>query len=174
MSRAPFLIATLNAAVHDRSRFNSASPALNCYLREQATQDIRRRVAACFVALGDDLRIVGYYTLSSASVPLPDLPVEVQRILPRYMAVPAVRTGRLAVDVDFQNQGLGSSLLINALRRATEAEIPATVLMVDAKDEQAAAFYRRHDFIPLANSPLTLFLPLATARSFILKNTDEP
>lgn len=168
MSRAPFLIAALDAAAHDRSCFNSGSSALDRYLREQATQDMRRRVAGCFVALNDDLRIAGYYTLSSASVPLLDLPIEVQRKLPRYKAVPAIRMGRLAVDVEFQSQGLGSGLLINALRRAAGAEIPATVLIVDAKDEQAAAFYQHHDFIVLANAPLSLFLPLATVRSMPL------
>ncbi|GHU08444.1 hypothetical protein FACS1894158_17720 [Betaproteobacteria bacterium] len=163
MTHTPFLITTLNAA-HDRSQFNSGSSALDRYLREQATQDRRRRVAACFVALDDNLRIAGYYTLSTASVPLPDLPVEMQRKLPRYPAVPAVRMGRLAVDVDFQGQGLGSSLLINALRRAAGMEIPAAVLIVDAKDDQAAAFYQHHDFSVLGNSSLSLFLPLATIR----------
>ncbi|GHT85805.1 N-acetyltransferase [Betaproteobacteria bacterium] len=164
MTRAPFLIAALDVAAHDRSRFNSGSPALDHYLREQATQDRRRRVAASFVALDNDLRIAGYYSLSTASVPLPDLPSGLQRKLPRYKAVPAVRMGRLAVDVDFQGRGLGSSLLINALRRAAGMEIPAAVLIVDAKDDQAAAFYRHHDFIVLANLPLSLFLPLATVR----------
>ena len=66
MSRAPFLLAPLDAA-HDRSGFNSNSEPLNRYLREQVTQDIRRRVAACFVALADPSRIAGYYTLASAS-----------------------------------------------------------------------------------------------------------
>ncbi|GHU28080.1 hypothetical protein AGMMS50256_09400 [Betaproteobacteria bacterium] len=77
MTRAPFLITALNAA-HDRSQFNSGSSALDRYLREQTTQDRRRKVAACFVALDEDLRIAGYYSLSTASVPLPDLPVEIQ------------------------------------------------------------------------------------------------
>ena len=71
MSRAPFLLAPLDVA-HDRSGFNSNSEPLNRYLREQVTQDIRRRVAACFVALADGQRIAGYYTLASASLLLTD------------------------------------------------------------------------------------------------------
>lgn len=162
---APFLIAALDTAIHDRSRFNSGTQALDRYLREQVSQDIRRRAAACFVVLaGDDQRIVGYYTLSTASVPLVDVSDELRRKLPRYGTVPAIRMGRLAVDAAFQGKGLGSALLVNALRRAAAAEIPAAVLVVDAKDEHAAAFYRHHGFIGLPDSPLTLILPLAGVR----------
>ena len=163
MSRAPFRVAPLDAA-HDRTAFRSDSEPLNRYLREQVTQDIRRRVAACFVALTDAQRIAGYYTLASASVLLADLPVSTGKKLPRYPTVPAVRMGRLAVDQAFEGQGLGGALLADALHRAARAEIAAFALMVDAKDEAAASFYRHHGFIALPDSALTLFLPLATVR----------
>ncbi|MCL1962002.1 MAG: GNAT family N-acetyltransferase [Desulfovibrionaceae bacterium] len=158
---APFLITALDAAAHDRTRFDCGTPALNRYLREQVSQDIRRRVAACFVALADEQRIAGYYTLATASVPLAGLPDEMRRKLPRYGAVPAIRMGRLAVDTGFKGRGLGGVLLVNALRRAASAEVAAAVLIVDAKDKPAAAFYRHHGFALLADAPLTLFLPLA-------------
>ncbi|WP_375576301.1 GNAT family N-acetyltransferase [Paracidovorax oryzae] len=164
MSRAPFHVALLDGAAHDRSQFSSGVPALDRYLREQVSQDIRRRVAACFVAVDDARRIVGYYTLAAAGVPLDRLSDEVRRKLPRYASVPAVRMGRLAVDVEFKGKGLGGALLIDALRRAAGAEIPAAVLVVDAKGDRAAAFYAHHGFIALADAPLTLFLPLATVR----------
>lgn len=161
MSGAPFRLASLDAG-HDRTAFNSDSEPLNRYLREQATQDVRRRVAACFVALADGSRIAGYYTLASASLLLADLPASTVKKLPRYPTVPAVRMGRLAVDQTFKGQGLGGALLADALDRAARSEIAAFALMVDAKDEAAAAFYRHHGFIALPDSPLTLFLPLAT------------
>lgn len=164
MTRAPFLIAALDTAVHDRSQFNSGMSALDRYLREQVSQDIRRRVAACFVALTGERRIAGYYTLATAGAPLVDLPDELRRKLPRYGAVPAIRMGRLAVDAEFKGQGLGGALLVNALRRAASSEIPAVVLIVDAKDDQAVTFYRHHGFTPLADSSFTLFLPLASVR----------
>lgn len=163
MSRKPFLLARLDAP-HDRAGFHSDSEPLNRYLREQVTQDIRRRVAACFVALADDRRIAGYYTLASASLLLADLPAGVARKLPRYPTVPAVRLGRLAVDHAFQGQGLGGALLADAIDRAVRSEIAAFALVVDAKSEVAAAFYRHHGFIALPDSPGTLFLPLATVR----------
>lgn len=161
MSRAPFLLAPLDAA-HDRAAFNSDSEPLNRYLREQVTQDIRRRVAACFVALADGRHIAGYYTLASSSLLLADLPASTGKKLPRYPTVPAVRMGRLAVDQAFKGQGLGGALLADALARAARSEIAAFAMMVDAKDEAAAAFYRHHGFIALPDSPRTLFLPLAT------------
>lgn len=161
MSSPPLRVAAFDSAF-DRSTFSCGSEPLDRYLRELATQDIRRRVAACFVALADERRIVGYYTLATASVPLAGLPADVARKLPRYEAVPAIRMGRLAIDQAFKGQGLGGALLVNALRRAADSEIAAFALIVDAKDEEAAAFYRHYEFIELADSPLRLFLPLAT------------
>lgn len=162
MSPTPFQVAPLDA-IHDRTAFNSDSEPLNRYLREHVTQDVRRRVAACFVALAEGPRIAGYYTLASASLLLTDLPASIGKKLPRYPTIPAVRMGRLAVDQAFQGQGLGGALLADALDRAMRSEIAAYALMVDAKDETAAAFYRHHGFAVLPDSPLTLFLPLATA-----------
>lgn len=166
MSSAPFRVASLDAE-HDRAAFNCGAAQLDRYLREQVTQDVRRRVAACFVTLADGQRIVGYYTLASASLLLADLPAHMAKKLPRYPAVPAVRMGRLAVDQAFKGQGLGGALLADALDRAASSEIAAYALMVDAKDEAAAAFYLHHGFIALPDSPLTLFLPLATWRATI-------
>lgn len=161
MNHAPFQLAPLDAA-HDRAGFSSDSEPLDRYLREQVTQDIRRRVAACFVALADRSRIAGYYTLASAGLLLADLPSSISKKLPRYPTVPAVRMGRLAVDQAFKGLGLGAALLADALDRAARSEIAAFALMVDAKDEVAAAFYRYHGFIALPDSPAALFLPLAT------------
>lgn len=163
MSSPPFLLAPLDEA-HDRTTFHCDSELLNRYLREQATQDIRRRVAACFVALTDDRKVAGYYTLASSSLLLADLPASTIKKLPRYPTVPAVRMGRLAVDQTFKGQGLGGALLADALHRAARSDIAAFALMVDAKDEAAAAFYRHHGFIALPDSVLSLFLPLATVQ----------
>ena len=163
MSRAPFRLAPFDAA-HERAAFQSDSEPLNRYLQEQVSQDIRRRVAACFVALAEGQRIAGYYTLASASLLLADLPASTGKKLPRYPTVPAVRMGRLAVDRAFKGQGLGGALLADALHRCAHSEIAAFALMVDAKDEAAAAFYRHHGFLALPDSPFTLFLPLASAQ----------
>lgn len=125
-------------------------------------------MTACFVAVErDTTTLAGYYTVASASVPLADLPEETTSKLPRYPSVPAVRMGRLAVDRQFKGQGLGAALLADALGRSLRAEIAAYALLVDAKDEQAAMFYRHLGFIALPGNPLALFLPLATARGVL-------
>ena len=146
----------------DRSTFASGSEPLDNYFRHRVTQDIRRRVTACFVAVTPEGRVAGYYTLASASLVLGELPPETARRLPRYPSIPAVRMGRLAVDQTFRGQGLGSALLADALARAAHSEIAAFAMTVDAKDQAALAFYLHHGFISLPDSPMALFLPLAT------------
>jgi GNAT superfamily N-acetyltransferase len=163
MNSAPYSVVVLDA-VHERASFSSDSEPLNRYFQQQVTQDIRRRVAACFVAVTDEQRVAGYYTLAATSVLLAELPASVGKKLPRYPSVPAVRVGRLAVDQAFQRQGLGGALLADAFTRSVRWEIAAFALIVDAKHQLAARFYLHHGFVALPNNPLSLFLPLATAR----------
>ena len=89
-----------------------------------------------------------------------DLPSETAKRLPRYPVVPAALIGRLAIDRQYRGRGLGAALLFDALARADTAIF---AILVDAKDDAAAAFYRRHGFQPFAARPLNLFLPLGTA-----------
>lgn len=162
MSGAPFQVVRLQSS-HDRTQFKSGSEPLDSYFSQQVSQDVRRRVAACYVALTHDQRIAGFYTLASTALLLSELPEKLGKKLPRYPSVPAVRMGRLAVDQDFKGLGLGGALLADALDRAIRAKIAVYALVVDAKDESAAAFYRHHGLMALPSQPMTLFLPLATA-----------
>lgn len=160
----PFRLEALRSE-HDRASFQCGQEALDRYLQTQATQDMRRRIAICLVAVEvSSARLAGYYTIASASIPAVQLPIEITRRLPRYPTIPAVRVGRLAVDIRFRGQGLGAALLADALRQAMLSP-PAVfaALIVDAKDEPAVAFYLHHGFLALASQPKTLFLPVATA-----------
>jgi ribosomal protein S18 acetylase RimI-like enzyme len=150
---------------HDRTIFHCGEEALDRYFKTQATQDIRRRMANCFVAIEfATTAIAAYYTLSSASIPMVDLPPEETKSLPRYPTVPAIRIGRLAVDRRFQGRGLGAALLADAAHRGMQTDIAAFTLLVDAKNDRAVAFYQHHGFRVLLSQPRTLFLPLATAK----------
>jgi ribosomal protein S18 acetylase RimI-like enzyme len=121
--------------------------ALDRYLRAQAGQDMRRRIANCFVAAPlDTTSVAGYYTLSAASIPVVDLPEDVSRRLPRYPVIPAALIGRLAVDRQYRRRGLGAALLFDALERAIRADAAVFAVIVDAKDETAPAFYARYGF----------------------------
>jgi len=158
----PFVIETLGA--HDRRAFRCGVPALDRYLQEQAGQDVKRRVSNCFVAV-DRLsnEICGYYTLAAASVAMRDLPPEQAKRLPRYPLLPATLIGRLAVASHQQGRRLGGALLIDALQRTVLAAPASFALIVDAKDENAAGFYARHGFLPLASRANAMFLPIGTA-----------
>jgi predicted GNAT family N-acyltransferase len=122
-------------------------------------------VAAPFVLrAADSSRIVGYYTLSAATIELQELPVAVARRLPRYPLLPAVLIGRLAVDRAFTGQGWGEILLVDALRRslAQSRQIAAMAVVVDAKDAAARRFYERYGFQPLVEHQNRLFVPMKT------------
>lgn len=166
MSAGAFRVAALDLALQ-RAGFACGTAALDRYFHTQVSQDVRRRVAACFVASDAAGVMAGFYTLAAASVSLLDLPAELARKLPRYPSVPAVRLGRLAVDQRFKGQGLGGALLADALRRASTLEIGAYALIVDAKDDAAVQFYAHHGLIAFAHQPKLLFLPLASVKSLL-------
>ena len=157
-----FQIEVLGPA-HDRAGFSSDAEALDGYLRDQATQDVRRRACACYVALDFQTRkIAGYYTLSAGGVALTDLPAALAKRLPRYPSVPVARMGRLAVDRAYRGRKLGAALLWDAAQRAVRSEVVVFALVVDAKDDAAAAFYRHHGFVVFGDRPQQQFvLPLA-------------
>ncbi len=151
---------------HNRTAFSCGVDALNRYLREQASQDMRRRATSCYVAVDlNTSAIAGYYTLAAAGTPLTDLPEHLIKKLPRYPSVPVAVLGRLAVDENFQGKGMGAALLGNAIQRALRSEVAVAALVVIAKDEQAEAFYRHHDFINFGSIPRQLILHLSSYRS---------
>ena len=132
---------------HQRNLFSCGVPELDIYIQQQATQDIRKKVATVFVAVEKDgTTIVGYYTLSMASVPVNDLPGDLARRMPRYPSLPAIRLGRLAVNQNIRGEGLGSYLLMDALYRAIGNEVAWGLFLVDAKDETAICFYKSFGF----------------------------
>ncbi len=123
---------------HDRSSFESTSPILDRYFREQATQDVRRLVTACYVATPlDTVLVAGFYTLAAGSVVLSDLPEAMAKKLPRYPAVPVARLGRLAVDRRFTGQQLGPALLWDAAQRALASSLAAFALPSPASSQSS-------------------------------------
>lgn len=164
---ARFVVRPL-AAEHDRAAFSCGVDALDRYFRERVSQDTRRRIATCFVALpAEDSVVAGYYTLAAASVPMSELPEADAKRLPRYPVLPAALIGRLAVDRRYRAQGLGAALLFDAIMRVALAEAAVFAILVDAKDEDALRFYRRFGFTSFASRPMSLFLPVATAMKLL-------
>ena len=147
----------------DRKAFASGSHELDDYLRTRAPQDMRRRVASCFVAIDDTNTVAGFYTLAATSLVLDGLSADHARRLPRYPVIPAVLLGRLAVAKFHQGKRLGGVLVADALLRATPSEVMAYAMVVDAKDERAARFYAHLGFERLGDQERTLMRALARA-----------
>jgi GNAT superfamily N-acetyltransferase len=148
---------------HGRSSFRSGVDALDRYLRELALQDIKRRIAGCFVALDEASEVAGFYTLAATSVPLDSLPADLTKRLPRYPVVPAMLLGRLAIATKYQGKGLGRALVADALMRTDSFGIGAFALVVDAKDQRAITFYEAIGFTLIPDETRRMFMPIATA-----------
>ena len=159
-------IEPLDKAKHDRAAFCCEHELLNIYIREQANQDVRKRVAAVYILTPDGKTIAGYYTLSQYAIDAGQLPDELARKLriPRYDKVPATLLGRLARDKEFRGASLGEILLMSALRRALEhsRHVASFAVVVDVKDEKAKIFYQSYGFIELPGHPHRLFIPMKT------------
>ena len=168
-ARAPWRIASLDGKIHDRAAFSCGAPELDRYIRGQASQDVKRDVARVFVAItATALTVCGYYSLSATSFQRDGLPADRAKRLLRY-PVPAALLGRLAVDDSMKGMGLGAFLLTDALNRILLATQTLAVhaVIVDAKDDTAAGFYRKYGFIPFTGEGRRLFLPMATIRQLV-------
>ena len=148
-------------ARHSRDSFRCGVEALDHYLQRQVGQDTRRGIAACFVAVDRASgTLAGFYTISATHVQLDQLDPEWRNKLPRYPFVPAARLGRLAVDQSFKGKKLGTILVADAVARSVRSEVATHSMIVDAKDDDAAAFYRHHGFRSTPQNPLQLCAPL--------------
>jgi len=147
---------------HDRAAFSCGNPELDRYIRQQAGQDSKRKLAAVYIATADGLSVPGFYTLSAESILAADLPAEFGKRMPRF-PLPVTLLGRMAVAQTLQGQGLGEFLLLDALDRASNAsrQVASWAVVVDTK-AGAREFYLQHGFIPLATNTDRLFYPMKT------------
>jgi ribosomal protein S18 acetylase RimI-like enzyme len=152
------------AAHHIKASFKCGVPALDRYLQQNASQDIKRHVAATFVLTEEeDETVIGYYTLAAANIEINKLPTDMIKKLPKYPLLPATLLGHLAVNEQHRRKKLGELLLVDALKRALQLsnEIASMAMIVDAKNIDAVLFYKRYGFIQFADDENKLFLPMA-------------
>jgi predicted N-acetyltransferase YhbS len=160
-----YVVEPFDSKRHDRAGFSCGNSDLDRYLHRQAGQDVRRNVAAAFVAVAaGHAAVVGYYTLSALSIRLAHLPATLAQRLPRYPVVPVTLLGRLAVDTRHQGKKLGEYLLTDALKRSLDntRTVGSAAVVVDAIDDSARAFYEHFGFLRLPDQPFRLFLPMQT------------
>lgn len=161
----------LNTTLHDRNSFDCGVSELNTFLKQHANQNQTKNISTTYVAVGavstDDLKkIYGFYTLSAGNIQCDQLPENIKSKLPKY-PIPIARIGRLGVDKDHKNQGIGGFLLHDAFSNVLSIadKIGVYAVVVDAKDDNAKSFYQNYGFIELQDSALTLFLPVDTIKS---------
>jgi ribosomal protein S18 acetylase RimI-like enzyme len=154
---------------HNRKDFSCEDDSLTEYIRKQVSQDIRRRLAACFVAVDNKQNVIGYYTLTSESLGRELIPDKYLKQLPESYNAPVILLGRLARDIKAKGTGLGEYLLLDALFRSyklSNENIGAMAVVVDPINEKAAEFYKKYGFEQLPDSE-KMFLPMKTIGQLI-------
>lgn len=151
---------------HDRAVFSCGNAALDRYIREQASQDVKRSLAAVFVITAKDepRTILAYYTLSSRELKIEQLPATIAKKAGKYGYVGVTLLGRMAVAEKCKGLGLGALTLMHALEKSLIAtrDVASWAVFVDAIDDAAANFYRKYGFIELPEDRRKLFLPMTT------------
>ncbi len=155
------------------SGFRCGKHALDDYFARHALANDLAGIGRAYVLrrFGDDEtlpRVLGYYTLSMASVASEGVAAAFVKKLPRY-PMPVALIGRLAVDERARGRRFGEKLLVDALHRVVNASdlLGCLGIVVDAKDEAAERFYAGYDLVPLQAEgwPRRMFLAIATAKS---------
>lgn len=162
-----FIVEPLDPAKHRRDEFDCGVSALNDFLRSRARKEMELGTSACFVMVPqtDPARIVGYYTLSAATIIRTVLPDAMLKKLPRYPELPATLLGRLARDLGFKGQRIGDRLMVSMIQRAVQAsrEVASLAIITDPKDAKAQAFYESFGFQALTESRMFLTMKQAEA-----------
>jgi GNAT superfamily N-acetyltransferase len=158
---------------HDTRDFDCGNTALNEYLKKYALANSAAGLAKTFV-VGLEKQpaiVVGYYSIAAGSVEKQHASPRATKGTPNY-AIPVVLLGRFAVDVKYQGNGLGRDTLYRALRQITDASeiLGIRAVLVHAKNEKAANFYKRHGF-EATPIDLQLMLLLKDMRKMLAAST---
>jgi len=156
-------IEPLDSRRHIRSDFCCGRDSLDNYIRKQASQDIKRRIATVFVLIDEpETSVLAYYTLSAYTVDVSVLNEDLAKRLPRYPLLPATLLGRLAVDNSQQGKRLGELMLIDALHKSLDstAQVASLAVVAEALDEKALGFYIKYGFQQFRQEPLKLYLSM--------------
>ena len=152
---------------HYRKDFKSGKDLLDNYLKKQASQDVKKKLSACFVILekeGDQDKVKGYYTLSNTGIARKLIPEDIKKKFPKtYEIIPTTLLGRLALDKSCFGRGLGEFLLMDALYKSHLAakEIASFAVVVDPIDNEAVSFYEKYGFVFIPDSG-KMFLQMKT------------
>ncbi len=148
---------------HDRKSFDCGNVALNRYIKQLASQILKRSEAVIYVAHNtNDNKVIGYYSLSTCHIQRADDPSLLKKQSP-HGYIPCVLLGRLAVDITQQGKGVGSDLLLHTMKtvKRLSETIGIAFIVVDAKDNTAKSFYQSYGFMALSSEPMRLCYPVS-------------
>ena len=151
----------LLTAAHDVSQFNCGKPTLDHWLKTRALSNQEKGFTAVLV-VHEAGRVVGYYGLAPTAVVPSALPRAIRTGQPPD-PVPCLLLGQLATDRSWAGRGVGTGLIKHALERCVTVAglVGGRALMVNAVDEEAAAFWQRRGFTPSRDDQFILFRPIA-------------
>ena len=158
---------------HDRKSFDCGNDALNDFFLKRASKDHKSGLSPCFVITNGN-KVLGFITLSMASVEREYFTEDQIRRMSKYPNLPVTLIGKMAIDREYQGNGLGKELLMNAFLRILKAseDIGTIAIIVDPKDEMAKRFYMKYGFLPLIDSE-RLFLPMETIKEAFKMNLTQ-
>ncbi len=155
---------------HELDNFNSGEPSLDDWLKKRALKNQASGASRCFV-LCKGKQVIGYYSLSAGAISHETAPKSMRRNMPNPL--PVLLLGRLAIDKNYHNKGLGSALLRDAMLRAVNIAHDAGIfaILVHSLSDEARKFYLSRGFVESPLQPMTLMMTLETVRS-ILSESD--
>lgn len=148
---------------HNRKEFDCGNAELNDFFSRYARQAHDKNTAKTYVAVDiSQQKIAGFYSLTVSSLTISQLPEHLQKGLGKH-PVPLFVLARLAVDIAYQGQGIGGTLLVKALQRCKNVanEVGGIGLLIEAKNEQVANWYQTYGAISLPDHPLILIIPFS-------------
>lgn len=169
---APLKISKFNKEHHDRSQFTCGFKPIDNFLKKSLSDHVRSGMVAAYIATEERSKLVlGFYTLGALSVRADIGPKAWDRA--RIPDIPVIYIRAVAVHQTWQGRGLGTALVVDALKRCCEIAdqmgAAAVVLDVlrDAHFDRRLAFYKNLGFAPLEDpgNPDRVFISLPDIRA---------
>jgi len=160
---------------HERAAFSCGDTALDDYLRNNASQSMRKRTAVVWVWTRPPIETpIGYYTLTNTKIDAGLLPSEVMKKfkLKNSYALGATLLGRFAISIEYQRQGLGELLLMDVFAKTLGASkiVSSVGIVLDASSDKAKAFWKAMEFTPLGpreDGMERFFLPMEYIKDLV-------
>lgn len=130
--------------------FKSGVSELDNYFTRYAKKNSKSGLSPCTIMIpkGEMEPILGYATVSNATVEKGDNPPPVLKKLPNY-PISVTLIGRLAISKEYQGKGLGRHFLMHIFYNAHYAlkslNIGTVGIITDAKNQDAVNFYSKYD-----------------------------